>query len=52
MILATNAIKSIPSQLRETIESRGHFPRVDATTNLIWLALKNITADWGRGKKP
>ncbi len=25
-----------------------HFPSDDAATKLIWLALRNITEDWGR----
>ena len=29
----------------------GHFPTDDAATKLIWLALRNITADWGRAAK-
>jgi transposase-like protein len=28
---------------------RGHFPSDDAAGKLIWLALRNITADWGQG---
>ena len=38
----------IHSQLRKIIKTRGHFPSDDAVTKLIWLALRNITADWGR----
>jgi len=30
------------------MKSRGHFPCDDAANKLIWLALRNITADWGR----
>ena len=48
VIYTTNAIESINSQLRKIIKSRGHFPSDDAATKLIWLALRNITADWGR----
>ena len=44
----TNAIESINARLRKSIKSRGHFPSDDAATKLIWLALRNITADWGR----
>jgi transposase-like protein len=29
----------------------GSFPSDDAATKLIWLALRNITADWGRAAK-
>ena len=48
IIYTTNAIESINSQLRKIIKTRGHFPSDDAATKLIWLALRNITADWGR----
>jgi putative transposase len=51
VIYTTNAIESIHAQLRKIIKSRGHFPSDDAATKLIWLALKNITADWGRAAK-
>ena len=48
VIYTTNAIESVNSQLRKIIKTRGHFPSDDAATKLIWLALRNITADWGR----
>ena len=51
VIYTTYSIESIHSQLRKIIKSRGHFPSDDAATKLIWLALKNITADWGRAAK-
>jgi transposase-like protein len=51
VVYTTNAIESIHSQLRKIIETRGHFPSDDAATKLIWLALRNITADWGRAAK-
>jgi transposase-like protein len=51
VVYTTNAIESIHSQLRKIIKTRGHFPRDDAATKLIWLALRNITADWGRAAK-
>ena len=44
VIYATNAIESPHSQLRKITMTRGHFP----ATNVIWLALRNITADWSR----
>jgi hypothetical protein len=37
--------------LRKIIKTRGHFPSDEAATKLIWLALRNITADWGRAAK-
>ncbi|WP_325340341.1 IS256 family transposase, partial [Xylophilus sp.] len=51
VVYTTNAIESVHSQLRKIIKTRGHFPSDDAATKLIWLALRNITADWGRAAK-
>ena len=48
VIYTTNAIESVNAQLRKIIKTRGHFPSDDAATKLIWLALRNITKDWGR----
>ena len=48
VIYTTNAIESINARLRKIIKSRGHFPSDDAASKLIWLALRNITAEWGR----
>ena len=44
MIYTTNAIENINSQLRKIIKTRGHFPSDDTAAELIWLALRNITA--------
>ena len=51
VVYTTNAIESLHSQLRKIIKTRGHFPSDEAATKLIWLALRNITADWGRAAK-
>jgi transposase-like protein len=48
VIYTTNAIESIHARLRKIIKTRGHFPSDDAVIKLIWLALRNITEDWGR----
>ena len=48
VIYTTNAIESVNAQLRKIIKTRGHFPSDEAATKLIWLALRNITADWSR----
>ncbi len=48
VIYTTNAIESVHARLRKIIKTRGHFPSDEAATKLIWLALRNITADWGR----
>lgn len=44
----TNAIENINSQLHKIIKTRGRFPIDEAGIKLIWLALRNITADGGR----
>ncbi|MFP5325674.1 MAG: IS256 family transposase [Gammaproteobacteria bacterium] len=51
VIYTTNAIESLHSRLRKIIKTRGHFPSDDAATKLLWLALRNITADWSRATK-
>ena len=50
VIYTTNAIESIHARLRKIVK-RGERPSDDAATKLIWLALRNITADWGRAAK-
>jgi transposase-like protein len=46
VIYTTNAIESVNAGVRKIIKTRGHFPSDEAATKLIWLALRNITADW------
>ena len=48
VIYTTNALESVHARIRKIIKTRGHFPTDDAATKLIWLALRNITADWRR----
>jgi transposase-like protein len=48
VIYTTNAIENVNAQLRKIIKTRGHFPIDDASTKLIWLALRNITRQWSR----
>jgi transposase-like protein len=48
ILYTTNAIESLNASLRKIIKTRGHFPSDEAATKLIWLALRNITADWKR----
>lgn len=48
VIYTTNAIESVHTRLRKIIKTRSHFPSDEAATKLIFLALRNITADWGR----
>ena len=51
VVYTTNAIESVHSRLRKIIKTRGHYPSDDAASKLIWLALRNITADWSRAAK-
>ncbi|KAB2965036.1 IS256 family transposase [Zoogloea sp.] len=46
VIYTTNAIESLNARVRKIIKTRGHFPTDEAATKLIWLALRNITAEW------
>ena len=48
VIYTTNALESVHARVRKIIKTRGHFPTDEAATKLIWLALRNITADWSR----
>lgn len=48
VIYTTNAIESINARLRKVIKTYEHFPSDEVATKLIWLILRNITADWGR----
>ena len=48
VIYTTNALESVHARLRKIIKTRGHFPTDEAATKLIWLALRNITATWGK----
>jgi transposase-like protein len=47
----TNAIESLHMRLRKAIKTRGRFPCDEAAAKLIWLALRNITADWSRAAR-
>ena len=48
VIYTTNALESVHARLRKILKTRGHFPTDEAATKLIWLALRNITATWGK----
>jgi transposase-like protein len=48
VLYTTNALESVHARIRKVIKTRGHFPTDEAATKLIWLALRNITADWRR----
>jgi transposase-like protein len=46
VIYTTNILESLHARIRKVIKTRGHFPSDEAATKLIWLALRNITAQW------
>lgn len=51
LIYTTNAIESVHARLRRIIKTRDHFPSDEAATKRIWLALRNITAQWSRATR-
>jgi hypothetical protein len=51
IVYTSNAIESVHTRLRKIIKARGHFPTDGAATMLLWLALRNITADWSRATR-
>jgi putative transposase len=48
VLYTTNALESVNARLRKILKTRGHFPNDEAATKLMWLALRNITASWGK----
>lgn len=48
VIYTTNALESVNGQLRKILKTRGHFPTDEAASKLLWLALRNITAEWSQ----
>jgi transposase-like protein len=48
VIYTTNALESVNARVRKIIKTRGHFPTDEAAIKLIWLALRNITAEWSK----
>ncbi|HEY7292795.1 MAG TPA: IS256 family transposase [Vicinamibacterales bacterium] len=48
VLYTTNALESVHARLRKILKTRGHFPTDEAATKLLWLALRNITATWGK----
>ena len=48
MLYTTNALESVHAHLRKILKTRGHFPTDEAATKLIWIALRHITATWGK----
>jgi len=48
LLYTTNVLENVNRQLRKIIKTRGHFPNDDAATKLLWLALRNVTRQWGK----
>jgi transposase-like protein len=48
VLYTTNAIESLNMRLRKIIKNRGHFPSDEAAAKLLYLALRNIMAEWER----
>ena len=46
IIYTTNAIEALNAKLRRAVRIRGHFPTDEAATKLIWLVLREATAEW------
>lgn len=46
IIYTTNAIESLNSSVRKSIRNKGHFPNDGAATKLIYLAIRQIEAQW------
>ena len=46
VIYTANAIENLHMQLRNILKTRGHFPSDEATSKLIYVALRNITNKW------
>lgn len=47
VVYTTNMIESINYQLRKVTKNRGHFPTEKAAIKLLYLAIRNITAERG-----
>ena len=45
IIYTTNAIKALNSRLRRAVRARGHFPKDDAATKLLYLVLIRAAQD-------
>jgi putative transposase len=48
VMYTTNAIESLNMSLRKIIKTRGSFPSEQAAFKLLYLALKNVVANWQR----
>ena len=48
VLYTTNALESVHARIRKIIKTRGPCPTAEAAVKLLWLALRNITATWGK----
>ncbi len=48
VIYTTEAIESMPAQLRKVTRNRGSFPTADSVGKVIYLALQRISQKWMR----
>jgi putative transposase len=48
VLYTTNALESVHARIRKILKPRGQFPTDEAAVKLLWLALRNITATWGK----
>jgi putative transposase len=48
LVYTTNAIESLNFQVRKVIKTKGHFPSEEAAAKLMYLAIRNIEAEWKR----
>ena len=46
IIDTTNSIEALNAKLRRAVSIQGHFPTDEAATKLIWLVLRDATAEW------
>jgi putative transposase len=46
LIYTTNSVEGYHRQLRKVIKTKGAFPSKEAAKKLLYLAYRNITADW------
>ena len=46
ILYTTNAIEALNSKLRRAVRARGHFPRDEAATKLLFLALNRSEKEW------
>ena len=46
ILYTTRAIERLHNTVRKAIRNKGGFPKDEAATKLIWLALREITAKW------